>query len=365
MKFTPNSKPFISYFIAFSFLSLSVLSTNAYAQSSIKSGSDSSFTEQKDYPYIEVYSEIDLGNKDAGNDSWTDFNGRTVYGGKQDYRPHILRETYLLDEKQKSQLLQSTLAWLPYFGVQKENITLEKYFEAAANNDKISLYKLLPENLNQLYFKRETDENFQFYSTLLVYEKSYPRRFTVVWLDKNTWYIDEMYYRVEEGLENLEKNAQSDTLMKGNFEDFLRLSPIFQSKISEGFPDLKLRTERDALPLDKVVLGVSLSPGMPNTNSFDIQIAGDGSIMRQGIKTQNRIDPNKLTYLLLKAQEIDWERYFMDANPKPHEDDGQSLSVKAWKDGRAYSVSDIDLNLERDPLVVFVKMILVQLDNQK
>jgi hypothetical protein len=321
----------------------------------IKIDSTAQKSKSSDYPRIEFYSEIDKGDPNSGNNKWTDPSGKTVYGGKREYRPYITRKTYLINKKQETQLLEMPLLWLPYFGEQKENITLGQYFKAVTNSNRNELYSMLPKNLNQFYSKKKNDENYQFYSTLLGYEKSYPQSFTVVWLDENTWFVNDIYYSITGDLTKLMQNAKEDIVAEGQFVDFLRLSPIFQYKLTEGFPDLNTHALNNPIPLNKVVLGIALSPGMPNTKSYDVQIAGDGYIMNQGFKSKQKIDPNVLTYILLKAQKLSLTNN--NLAPKPHVHDGQTFTISVWKDGVLYKIESPDLSSESSPLTIFVKMV--------
>jgi hypothetical protein len=307
------------------------------------------------YPRIEVYSEIDKGNPNAGNDKWTDPIGNTVYGGKADYRPHILRKTYLIQEEQKAALLQKTLTWLPYFKEEKEAITLEQYFQAAANTDRYPFYNMLPRNLNWLLTQKEKDENYPYYNTLLVYEASYPPSFTVVWLDEKTWFIDQVYYRANGGFSEWMQEAQEDLVLEGAFDDFLHLSPIFQYKLTEGFPSIKLHPLRQTIPLNDTVLALALSPGMPNTHSYSIQITGDGSIINKGFKSGDKINPNQLTAILFEARKLDWESYNLNRIPKQFIHDKQNFSIAAWKEGWLRHIDDF--NLSSPPLMDFIKMV--------
>lgn len=337
-----------------------LIGQNSYSQNTKNAESTPAMTNQKHYPRIEIYSEIDKGNPNAGSDQWTDPSGNTVYGGRADYQPHILRKTYLISKEQEAALLQTTLHWLPYFGTEKENITLEQYFQAAANSDRYALYQMLPQNLNWLLTQKEKDEHYSYYNTLLVYEASYPQKFTVVWLDAKTWFVDEVYYKAEGDLRAFMLKEQEELVLKAKFDDFLRFSPIFQYKLTEGFPSIRLHTTQNTVPLNEVVLGIALSPGMPNTISYSIQIAGDGSIMRQGFKSEQKINANTLTALLLEAQKLKWDDYILNdlsKMSKAFEHDRQSFSVSAWKDGRLHRVDDPDLSSATAPLSIFVKQI--------
>lgn len=311
------------------------------------------------YPRIEVYSEIDKGDPKAGNDQWTSPSGETVYGGKADYRPHILRKTFLVNEEQKTQLFQITLNWLPYFSLEKENITLEQYFHASADTDRYDFYKMLPHNLGHFFNQKEKDEYYPYYNTLLTYETSYPQEFTIIWLDRNTWFLNNVFYSADGSLSELMQDGQEEIIVEGKFEDFLRLSSIFQYKLTEGFPSIRLYPSKETIPLDNVVLGISLSPGMPNTNSYDIQIAGDASVMQQGFKSNKKINPNKLTAILFEAQKLDWESYRLKDLSKMQKSfayDRQVFSISVWKDGLLHRVEDPDLNAP-SPLRDFVYMV--------
>jgi len=312
---------------------------------------------QNDYPKIEVYSEIDQGDPNAGNYKSTDPNGNVVFGGKADYRPSILRQTYLINQAQKAVLLKTTLRWFPYFGLQKENTTLEQYFEAVANTDRYSFYKeMLPPNLNFLFSQKNNDEDYPYYGTLLVYEASYPQHFMVVWLDKNTWFVNNIFYSLDGGLLEFLEDAQEDILFEGEFDDFLRYSPIFQYKLSEGFPSINSSNIKETIPLNDIVLGIELSPSTPNTLSYKIQITGDASIIEQGIKSNEKIDPNTLTAILFEAQKLNWESYNLNKIPTYPADDQQTFSISVWKNGSLQHLSDPDLNLE-SPLKHFVEMV--------
>jgi hypothetical protein len=333
---------------------------NANAQNVKTAEPISTMSNPKQYPRIEVYSEIDKGDPNAGNNQWIDSNGNTVYGGRASYQPHILRKTYLISEGQKAKLLQTALHWLPYFGEKKENTTLEHYFQAAANTDRYSLYQMLPQNLNWLLTQKLKGEDYSYHNTLLVYEASHPQEFTVVWLDENTWFVNEVFYNAAGNFQAFMQDGQEDIVAKAQFDDFLRLSSIFQHKLTEGFPSIKLHPTQTVVPLDEVVLEIALSPGMPNTVSYSIRITGDGSLMQQGFKSKQKIDPNTLTAILLEAQKLNWESYYINDLSKMSKaavHDRQSFSISAWKNGRLYHITDPDLSSESAPLSIFVKRV--------
>ena len=137
-------------------------------------------TNQTKYPRIEVYSEALRGNPNSRNKSWTLANGSKVYGGDNDAEFHITRKTFILDEQQTNKLLKTALNRLPFFDSRSESTTLQHYFDAAKNTDKSILKNLLPENLEVFNNKQLTDKTYPYFGTLLNYEKSNPKTFTVV-----------------------------------------------------------------------------------------------------------------------------------------------------------------------------------------
>lgn len=307
------------------------------------------------YPRIEIYSEVDKGNPNAGNDKWETLDGDVVHGGKADYQPYISRKTFFINKEQKTHLFQTTLKWLPYFGVEKEAITLEQYFQAVADTDRYPFYKMLPHDLGYFFSQKDKDENFPYYKTLLTYETSYPQDFTVVWLNENTWFVNEVFYSALGGFFEFMDKPQEELLMEGEFDRFLRFFPIFQYKLTEGFPSIKLHPLRQTIPLNDIVLALALSPGMPNTHSYSIQITGDGSIISQGFKSNDKINPNQLTAILFEAQKLDWGSYRLNKMPKPFIHDKQNFSISAWKEGILHHLDDFDTSSA--PLMDFIKMV--------
>ena len=164
-----------------------------------------------------------------------------------------------------------------------------------------------------------------------------------------------MYFSANNKLDEFMQNGDTVSISQINFNDFLRLSPVFQYKIAEGFTHLKLQFEKNPLPLNQAVMGISLSRGMPNTTSYDIKIAGDGSYINKGNKTQDKINLNKLTDLLLEAQNFNWQSYSQNAAKQPVHD-GQIFSLLVWKDGISYTIHDPDTTDNSSKLSVFINL---------
>lgn len=344
--------------------------------------------EQQKYPLIEIYYEIELTNDVASdkNDALgnpinstilgTDPSGNTVYGGKRSYNPHIIRETHVLNNAQKKNILQSPLHRHVYFDSETRNTTLGDYFDALKSDDKSDLKDLLPENLDLFNSRKLTDKGFQHYSTLLAYEKSFPQSITVIWLDENTYFVNDMYFDVSLDLNEIKsKNTTTPVAPKTgqrsvnelsenekivgavNFATFLQVSPIFQNKISEGLPSLKLITVNPVLPLDEVVLGVNLSAGMPNTTSYSYEICGDGSYLKNGKKSKEKINLSLLNELLVKAQAIDWQKESVNSEIKKLESDRQVLTISAWKNGILHRLIDPDTSNSASDLSEFTNLL--------
>lgn len=313
-------------------------------------------TNQTQYPRIEVYSEALRGNPNSGNKSWTLANGSKVYGGDNHAEFHITRKTFILDEEQTNKLLKIVLNGLPFFDSRIESITFQHYFDAVKNADKSNLKNLLPESLEAFNNKQLTDKTYPYFGTLLNYEKSNPKTFTVVWLDEQTYYVDNMYFSAGNNLDKFIQNGDTASISQISFSDFLRLSPVFQYKITEGFQHINLQFEKNPLPLDQAVMGISLSPGMPNTTSYDIKIAGDGSYIKKGNKTQDKINLNKLTDLLLEAQKFNWKSYSQKAAKQPV-NDGQTFTLLVWKDGVLYTINNPDTTDNSSNLADFINMV--------
>lgn len=292
------------------------------------------------FPRIEFYSEVDLGDPNAGSNKW-EFGGKTVYGGRADHQPHIKRKTITLSDQQKKDLLNQQLVFLPYFKEQKPGITLEQYF-SLSQNSRQKFRELFPVSLDGLYSHKETD----FFSTKLVYENSYESGLTVIWLSPSVWYLDEVYYRIE-SLEKFVQKEQTheEVIMEGALNDFLRLSPIFQLKLHEGFSELTPKTERPVIPPNNMVFSYQLTPGMPNTISYYYEVWSDGTIKQAGGAAQ-KVSYLFVTKLLLKSLRLDWKNYERLANEAPpaFAHDKQVVLLNIWNEGHNYKLHDPDMS---------------------
>ncbi len=318
-----------------------------------------SLSSMNNYPRVEVYSEVNKGDPNAGSNTWLDPNGRKVYGGAADYRPYIKLRTYTFDEQQKKELLALNLTFLPYFKEQKEKFTLAQYLEESQVPDK--LRKRLPNSLDGLY-SLSNDPYFDYLNTYLLYERRMFLSLVVVWLSPDVWYTDEVYYRADE-LDNLLEKVQpvEDFPMAGTFSDFLHLSPLLQRKLNEGFLELTPKKGKPVIPRDGEIFSYSLSPGMPNTNHYHMKLKADGTFEYGGKmgSGKTKIDFNRLTALLLQTLKLDWEHYEKKANsrPVPFANDRQTVSMSIWYNGRLYKLNEPEVSANY-PLDYFVKFAL-------
>lgn len=313
------------------------------------------------YPRIEVFSEVDLGRPNSGSDIWTDPSGRIVHGGKIVTSPHILRRTYPISKAQRARLLNLRLNFLGHFGGQKPDITLADYFQASKNDDRQAMFTLMPRSLDFFNQKRLTNQDYGLHSTLVAYQDHHPSSVTVVWLDENTWYVNDVFYTDRGELNSFKEtlNGIEENVAEGDFFTFLRCSPLFQSKLSEGFPSLVSREEQAAIPLNSVVLGSTLSAGSPGTSSYHREIAGDGSIMRGPNRTDRKVDLLALSVLLLRANQLHWDTPSPEL-PKPPVHDQQESYVSFWYNGALLRINESDsrLNVLHRELVADIKAFL-------
>lgn len=311
-------------------------------------------------PRIEVYSEVDLGDPKAAENTWTDPFGKKVYGGARDYKPHIQRRIYPMNDQALKTLLKMPMSLPGEFGEPKDKITFQTYIDLSKKDGSV-FRTLFPKDLS--YINKLHPDNIQYSNIKLLYELTQPRSITIIWLDENTWYVDELFYAIEDLYLLQEKiNPAEDIVAEGSFEDFLRYSALFQSKLGEGFAELKPTTKNPVVPLNEEVFGYTVSPGLPNTDSIYISIAGDGSILWQGTKTGKQVNPHIVAHILMAANRISWDHQAKTLTPPPiiaH--DKQVVTLSVWNRGKHYKLQDPDLSENWSPLTHFVKNTLKML----
>jgi hypothetical protein len=318
----------------------------------------------KQYPKIEVYTEVNKGNPQAGSNTWTDPLGKKVYGGRADYRPSIRRMTYTLNDEQTKQLLEVPLNFLPYFKEQKNAVPLVQYFEAKQQKNTDLLRSMLPQSLEGLYSQKD-NEYYRYWNTLVLYELTHPRSIVVVWLDASTWYVDKVYYTCE-GMDALLKQVtpQEDFPWEGSMMNFLNASPVFQRNLSEGYSFLIPETTSSVLPPTGEVLEYALSPGMPNTISYRFKLSAEGvfDYTVQLSSGQAQIDPVRLTTFFMNVQKMDWKRYLNLASVPPAPpvpaNDRQTRSLSIWYNGKIHRLREHEFPKGDNQFEEFCKFVL-------
>lgn len=284
------------------------------------------------YPRIEIYTEQDYADQSNWSDHTTDPSGRTVYMGKRISEPFIDRTTYLISPENVESLLNNSLVFFPYFKEEKSNITLASYF-------KLDSAKHLPEFKKQFPFHLEgfkaypEDDRFYF-STIIDYQKTHPRRVEVVWLNENQWYVNHVFYALDLDSFKLENQKILDEkLVEGTLQDFIRFSNIIQPKLSEGMNYLRITTELPELNPENTVLIIALTPGGPGSNSFEYTLEGNGELSDHNRYHHTKLAHYKVVEVLIKSSRIDFEGLSMNPKPQPFVHDGQSLVIRAWSKG--------------------------------
>lgn len=322
---------------------------------------DQTLNKNLTYPRIEVYTEADLGDPKAGENTWTDPLGKKVYGGARDYKPHIQRQTFLLDETNTNALCKLSLKQQEEFGDTTFYLILNNYFELSKKGG-AEFRALFPQDFSKI--KALSPDDIAYSNLKLLYEDSHPRSITLIWLNETTWYVDELFYYLPDLYLLTEKLPfTKEIVAEGAFEDFLRYYAPVQLKIGEGFADLKPVSEHATLPLNEEVFGYTLSHGLPNTQPVSISIAGDGSLLQHGVKTEKRINPLTLVHILMLATSISWDHLAAPTEPKPAiNNDKQVVTLSIWSRGKHYKLVDPDLSEDWRPLTHFVKKALQLLE---
>ncbi len=180
---------------------------------------------------VEIYAQVDKGRRDAGSDKHVGLDGKVYHMGRADYRPFLKKCETILNEQQSEELLNSNLIFLPYFKENKPTITLKKYFEMI--QDSTLSATLFPKNLEGYISYPEDDR--MFFGTLLSAQLYSASIVTVIYADQNTYYIEEIYYRLEKELpQQVFENNCNDEFEEGELMTFIKTSDLVQKKIKEG-----------------------------------------------------------------------------------------------------------------------------------
>lgn len=287
------------------------------------------------FPRIEIYTEKNYGDTNAGSNTTEGLDGKVRYMGRADHQPYIDRVIYLLDENQKKKLLAAELEFQPYFKEIKPKISFRTYFDSQSAEYRA----YFPSDLKG-YLSYPIDSR-EFNDCLLEYQSFPPLRLEVIWLSEDEYYINKIFYRIDikplaEGAEKIEQKQ----LVKSSLQDFMRYSYLVQSKLDEGHESLRLSQSLPEIKATDKVLQLNLTPGMPNTYSYAIDISGDGKLSVIGNQFSSKTDqlPHyKIAGILNILQESTFRVEEVTNNgtkiPQPASKinhDAQVLSMSGW-----------------------------------
>lgn len=176
-------------------------------------------------------------------------------------------------------------------------------------------------------------EDRLYFSTIIGYQDLPPRNVTVVWLDKDTWYVDEVFYRME--VDDLLKEItpiEEKQLVRGTIDNFMKHSFVIQPKLSEGLNYLQVNTAKKQFRKDEVVLEIALTPGGPGSSSYFFTFYADGKISVPGLNYSTPsyfISHIQWVDIQNKVREIDFKYLSDNMAPAQFVHDGQSRIVGA------------------------------------
>lgn len=275
---------------------------------------------------IELYTEVERGAPQAGADTHVTPDGK-VYGmGRADHRPAVQRCELVLDDATRTGLRDQTLTLLPYFGVQKPDLTLGAFMDAGPDARR----QLLPPSL-ATYLERPEEQRREL-DTLLE-PRARALGVVIVWLDARRWYVDRMYYRFTSFDPVRLPRGVCDDVLEGSLEEFLRDSPLVAPRRTEGATALRHPAFPYPKDPDVPVLELQLSPGMPGTWDYSLTVMADGSYNFTGSRSaaQSTFEPHRLTALFKKARAAGLNRPDFTGGPHAaprHVDDGQTTTLR-------------------------------------
>lgn len=334
--------PVTLFFIISSCSSQNIKNTSFTSESVISTNQNISNMKINTQARIEVYNEKDFGSADAGSEVFHFPDGTVQYGGKRNYQPFITKCTYLLDEKTLLQLLQQNLEFQIYFKATKPAITLRDYFNSLSESKEQIHSMLFPKNL---YGFQENKEKYGGFSDVFLSDRYYGP-YVAVFLNDSVWYVDNIYYKgdIISKLKNLTPICE-EQFVEGSIQDFVNTSPIFQIKFTEGIAELSEANTTKMYPNNGIVAAISLSPGMPNSHYFNLEIRADGTfkytsnttmksigILKDEKKKTIRFD--KITALLMHYDSI--KNMISDGSLaiQKMENDQQVTTIKIWNRGQ-------------------------------
>lgn len=209
------------------------------------------------YPKIELYFEQDYAEKNTGSDKQIDANGKVYYMGSREHQPYVNKKNYTFNENNKNQLLNLELTFLPYFKEIKPDITLQEYFKAIEEKNAT----IFPKDLNG-FLQYPFEEERSSFETIIEYQKSMNQSVTIIWIDENRYFVNNVFYRAE--LDEILKDTGfeiQEKFAEGKLKNYMQQSTAIQSKLTEGYAYLSLN--------QNTTTNISISP--KNTTSMQYQ----------------------------------------------------------------------------------------------
>lgn len=272
---------------------------------------------EKSYPRVEVY----IGNP----------NGQ-----------QIGRETYLLKPEQSADLLERQLRFLPDFGEEKPDISLQHYVEMSLLTTLPQRTSLLPRGLDG--YQSASEQGVRDLTTIIDFRQHAPTRLEIVWLDESTWFVNDVFYHLD--LDDIITSSpiRDEKLMEVNMTEFMTDSDVVASKLNENFSHLSL-DPRSAYRQDGTLLfALGLTPGGPGSSSYHFNVYTDGTITTAGQSYSRYHRGSKLSHhqvvSFAKAlRALDLKSYTENMRPLPFVHDGQSETLQVCLDSLNYRLT--------------------------
>lgn len=298
---------------------------------------------EQHFPRIEIYRMKDYGSSTSGEDKLVENDGTVRQMGKRAYEPYIERTSYLLDSAARQTLLNKELVFLPYFMEMKQPVTLKYYFNMSLLQDLPQRKALFPNTLDgytAIIEKKELQP-----STLLAYNTNVPADVQIVWLDEETWFVNNVFYQLplDDIIDATQTVITDQKLVKGELDHFIHHSYVIQSKLNEGFNYLDTNPSHYLRRKDNVVMVIGKSPGSPGTNSYEYTFYADGNISVPGLSyyvPSYKIRHYQWVDIQNKLKTIDFDLYEEEslATPLPFVHDGQTSKLYAFNNGNYYKL---------------------------
>lgn len=243
----------------------------------------------------------------------------------------IDRETYLLKPEQSTELLARQLRFLPDFGEEKPDISLQHYVEMSLLTTLPQKTSLFPRGLDG--YQSASNQGVHDLATLIDFRQHTPTRLEIVWLDESTWFVNDVFYHLE--LDDILRSSpiRDEKLMEASMAEFMTDSHVVTSKLDENFSHLSL-DPRNAYRQDGTLLfAIGLTPGGPGSSSYHLNVYTDGTITSAGesysrYRRGHRLSHHQVVSFAKALRALDLKSYTDNMPPLPFVHDGQSETLQ-------------------------------------